>query len=81
MFGSRARAYQSAASFRYSTLWLAPGVIFKYYTELERTARYKQSSLFQKFVTAVKSFTTLTSEMSEIVIIEQMNGKEQVSML
>ncbi len=33
-----------------SNLWLAPGLIHKHYTRLERPARDKHSSLVQTFV-------------------------------
>ncbi len=39
MFANKARAYRSEASFRCSSLGLAPDLIHKHYNRLERPAR------------------------------------------
>jgi hypothetical protein len=45
MFAGKARAFPSEAPFRCSTLWYAPGLMYKHYTRLVRLARDKHSSL------------------------------------
>ncbi len=59
VFTSKARAYQSETSFRFSTLGLAPCLASKHYTRPERLARGKPSGLLRKFITYYrKSFIT-----------------------
>jgi hypothetical protein len=50
MFAGEARDYTNKAPFRLSTLGQASGLTHKHYTRLEKLARDKNSSLFQKSV-------------------------------
>jgi hypothetical protein len=50
MFASKDSAYPSFSPFRCSTLGLAPGLICKHLTRLERPDSYKHSSLIRAFV-------------------------------
>ncbi len=62
-FLSNVRASQRGAPFRRFPLGQAPGLVYKFYTTLERFALDKHSSIFWLFTSdEEKSYTTLTEE-------------------